>query len=151
MKKLFLVLLISVGLILAITGCSSTVNSDESADNEAKEELGLTKPVSDVTDGTGLQGTWEATDDQDNTTVTSVLALNSDDTYELWIGSNSSSAVNVESVISGTYTSTDTQLTLTPQEGAGQPAVYNYTLDGNNLDLQNVDGSQTLKLTRQES
>lgn len=144
MKKVLFAILLSFGLILFMTGCSSDTTTTEG--NTEDTSISVEKPVSDVTGGTGIEGTWEATDVENDIQEDTVLALNSDGTYELYEASNSSSAVNVDSIIAGTYEYTDTMLTLTPDEGEGEKTEYSYVLDGDKLTLTTDD--KTLELER---
>ncbi len=162
MKKLLLALLLSLGLILCFTACTSssdTKPADETK-SEAEEEAKMEPPVSDVSGGTGIQGTWKAEElDGDNQEIVQ-LALNSDNTFVLYTGADSGENVDTATSIDGKYSYTDTELTLEPEtEIAGEdPGVFKagddgkvvmkYTVNDTTLTLTNSDNEQEV-LTRQ--
>ena len=158
MKRFLIVLLVALGLIFSITACGN--NPEESADAEMEEQndtivTEARKPVSDVVDGTGLQGTWTATQKTDAGTNQIVLALNSDNTFGIWIGDESGSEDSATE-FNGTYTDNKDNLSLTPDIvddattysfGDGS---YPYTLDGDTLTMKDSQG-QEIKFTRDKN
>lgn len=170
MKKFWLGFIALLVFGIFLTGCNSTT-SQESATVDMDTDESIVLPVSDVTDGTGVQGTWildQDTDDVEDgrddgnleaTDETMVLALNSDDSFEQYVGEDTVGFVNVttNTLLDGTYKLTDTTLELTydeDQSGFNAAAndtnliTYDYTLDGDTLTLK-ADGN-TLVLTREK-
>lgn len=116
--KIFAVLMV---ILLVACGCSTV----------SKEELdNIEKPVSDVTDGTGLQGTWTGTLTSQGDTSDAVVAFNSDNTCSIYLevtddnADDDSKGVALET---GTYTDNGTQITLDITSVTGGITVGGFT------------------------
>lgn len=170
-KTLVGILGILLILTLALAGCSSNTTGDTTTESDTTtEEVTVEKPVSDVSGGTALEGTWEGEetvgDEDDDETV--VLALNSDKKFDLYV-ENVGEDNSETGMFSGTYDYTDTTIDLKADDFTGTLTVdgtsitadninavdedqtfsYSYTLDGDHLVLTSDDS--TLDLKRMEA
>lgn len=165
MKKTLLALLMVLFLSFVLVGCSSTTSTTDVEDKDyASEESELPEsqrnlepPVSNVSGGTGLPGTWVLEEAAEGGTFEMVLALNDDDTFELYSNGEAPGFLSgsYKSLLAGTYTDEDNKIVLAfddPTEAAIElnlnSYTFEYTLDGNSLTLVN-DGT-TYQMTRED-
>lgn len=145
MKKILVgVLGLVLVLALTLTGCSSETDSQK-----------LEKPVSDVTGGTEIQGTWEGryTTEADEQNMI-VLALNSNNTFECYRSSETDSTTD-EATYEGTYTAENNKLVLNVEDITNEndnieidnPEEFDYHLDNDSLELTDKD-KNIINLTR---
>lgn len=161
MKKVLLTLITLLILSITLVGCSSNTTNVED-ENYASEdsklpasEESIEPPVSNVTDGTGLPGTWELERVAEGGTFDMVLAINDDDTFELYLDGEAPGFLNASfrTLLAGKYTDEDNQLKLEfddPEKASIElnlnSYTFTYSVDGDMLTLIN-DGT-TYELTR---
>ncbi len=141
MKKTLLSFLLIIGLVFIVCGCGTSTNEMVSENEDVATNI--EEPVSDVTDGTGLQGTWKGERDTEGTSETIVLAFNSDDTFEFYTKADEGGLFGVTgaALVGGTYKVDGDKVEMTYDTGSEQ-------LEGaeTDLDTSNV-GSFTYKIT----
>lgn len=145
-----------------LTGCSESSETQKSASETTQSEettqdhkhsqsidgLSSLYPVSDVLDGTGMEGTWISRGNEQGIDVTVVLALNSDKTFDFFVEIVSSDSSGTASS-QGTYSYNDSTITLDFEENTDNPedpviiddSEYTYVLDGDSLKLTNNEGT----------
>lgn len=149
MKKTLLGILMVLLIGLLVAGCSSSTPTadDTTEDYPASTSTdAIEPPVSNVKDGTGLAGTWELSEMAEGGEFEMVLALNDDDTFQLYLNGEAPGFMSAtfKTLLDGTYTDKDDQLTLKfddPTEASIElnlnSYVFNYSLDGDSLTLDN--------------